>query len=238
MKNKEINNPLVVGYKGEIGSFILNGLLKVMPKALNIWCVDINENESEVIDRIQKSDVIFLCIPILKTKEWLIKYKFLLNKKVIIEQTSLKGWLNDPLLKELDIRSMHILFRPSQTLDYKDRKVALIGPGFDETTTASIMEITNSDIIWYNDINSHDEAMAIQQALVHRTLLLLGKALNQTSGSTYISKKVSELCNRIKQGDLELYKTIQDNKHLEKPLNKLIKDLQTFKIEDFLNNKG
>ncbi len=238
MKSTEINNPLVVGYKGEIGSFILNGLLKVMPKALNIWCVDINETESEVIDRIQKSDIIFLCIPILKTKDWLIKYKLLLHKKVIIEQTSLKSWLNDPILKSLDIRSMHVLFRPSQTLDFKDRKIALIGPGFDEITAASIMQITNSDIVWYDNIEAHDKAMAIQQALIHRTLLLLGKALNQTYGSTYISKKVSELCNRIKQGDLELYKTIQDNKHLDEPLKKLINDLQTFKIEDFLNNKG
>ena len=52
MKTTKMNNPLVCGYKGEIGSFILSGLLKVMPKALDIWCVDVNETESEVIDRI------------------------------------------------------------------------------------------------------------------------------------------------------------------------------------------
>jgi len=31
-----MKRPLVVGYKGEIGSFILNGLLRIMPKALDI----------------------------------------------------------------------------------------------------------------------------------------------------------------------------------------------------------
>ena len=33
-QRKPMENPLVVGYKGQIGSFILNGLLRMMPKAL------------------------------------------------------------------------------------------------------------------------------------------------------------------------------------------------------------
>ena len=38
---KIFKSPLVVGYKGEIGSFILQGLLRTMPKALDILCYDI-----------------------------------------------------------------------------------------------------------------------------------------------------------------------------------------------------
>ena len=60
-------NPLVVGYKGEIGSFILQGLLKTMPKAKDIWCFDINETEKDKIARIKKADYIFLCVPLQDT---------------------------------------------------------------------------------------------------------------------------------------------------------------------------
>ena len=35
MENFPFRAPLVVGYKGEIGSFILQGLLRHMPKALD-----------------------------------------------------------------------------------------------------------------------------------------------------------------------------------------------------------
>jgi prephenate dehydrogenase len=86
-----VNAPLVVGYKGEIGSFILNGLLKTMPKASNIWCVDINDSPDEVAERIKRSDFIFLCVPLDKTIEWVNVWKRLLKDKVIVEQCSLKA---------------------------------------------------------------------------------------------------------------------------------------------------
>ena len=233
MKPIQINKPLVVGYKGEIGSFILNGLLKVMPKALDIWCVDVNENQSEVINRIQMSDTIFLCVPILKTTEWLLNFKVLLQDKIIIEQTSLKGWTVNNKLDGLDIRSMHILFRPSQTPNTHDRKVALINSQFDSNASEKISKITCSDIVWFENIEEHDKEMAIQQALVHRTLLVLGNALKNCHGSTYISQKVIELCNRIKNGDLALYKAIQENEHLDKHLDKFINRFKEFDIEDY-----
>jgi prephenate dehydrogenase len=239
MKPIQIKNPLVVGYKGEIGSFILNGLLKVMPKALDIWCVDVNETETEVIERIQKSDTIFLCIPIKNTIEWLLHYHLLLKNRIVIEQTSLKGWLNDKKwfadkrLRELDVRSMHILFRPSQTPNICDRKVALITGQTNCINVAEIEAITQSSIVWFNSIEEHDKEMAIQQALVHRTLLVLGNALKKCHGSTYVSQKVLDLCERIKKGDLDLYKAIQDNKHLNVPLNKFLADFENFKMDDF-----
>jgi prephenate dehydrogenase len=239
MKPIKINNPLIVGYKGEIGSFILNGLLKIMPKALNIWCVDVNETEPEIIERIQKSDTIFLCVPMKNTVEWMINYHLLLKNKIIIEQTSLKGWLtdkkwlSDKRLRELDVRSMHILFRPSQTPNICDRKVALITGQTNCTNVAEIEAITQSSIVWFNSIEEHDKEMAIQQALVHRTLLVLGKALENCHSSTYVSQKVLDLCERIKKGNLDLYKVIQENKNLDAPLNKFIDDFENFKIEYF-----
>ena len=233
MKTTKMNNPLVCGYKGEIGSFILSGLLKVMPKALDIWCVDVNETESEVIDRIQKSDTIFLCVPIFKTVEWLLHFKLLLRGKTVIEQTSLKGWLNDDRLKDLDIRSMHILFRPSQTPNYCDRKVALINSQFPTNISEKILQITDSQVIWFENIDEHDREMAIQQALVHRVLLVLGDALKKCHGSTYVSQKVLELCERIKKGDLALYKAIQTNPHLNTHLGEFIYNFRDFKIEEY-----
>jgi prephenate dehydrogenase len=111
MRDRQV---LIVGYKGEIGSFILNGLLRVMPKALDIWCVDVNETEGETVERIKIADVIFLCVPIDVTLEWLVTYKMLLSKKMLLEQCSLKELVyKSKDIEDLDIRSMYILFRPS-----------------------------------------------------------------------------------------------------------------------------
>ena len=128
---------------------------------------------------------------------------------------------------------MHVLFRPSQTPDKKDRKVALFKGQFDDKMAKEIEEITGSEIVWLENAEEHDKEMAVTQALTHRTLLLLGDALKQCHGSTYISKKVVELSDRIKQGDLGLYKSIQENRHLSKHLDKMIDGLENFKIEDY-----
>jgi prephenate dehydrogenase len=85
-----MKKPLVIGHKGEIGSFLVNGLLKYMDKALDILCFDVNETQEEVEERIKKSDVIFLCVPVKQTVNWLKTYKSLLSGKIIFEQASLK----------------------------------------------------------------------------------------------------------------------------------------------------
>lgn len=229
-----MKQPLVVGYKGEIGSFILNGLLRVMPKALDIFCVDVNETEEEVKERIEKSDVIFLCMPMNITLDWLVTYKELLCNKMLLEQCSLKEWLcNDMSVKDLDIRSMHILFRPSGTPLKEDRRLALFDGQFNEEMVAKLLGITDSYLVMYKDAEEHDREMAIQQALVHRTLLLLGEALDNCKGSTYVSKKVKELSDRVKNGDVELYKTIQENKHLPDELNNFLKGFENFELEKY-----
>jgi prephenate dehydrogenase len=223
-----MKNPLVIGYKGEIGSFMLNGLLRVMPKALDIWCVDVRETEEEVKDRIGKSDVIFLCVPLNVTMNWLESHKEMLQGKVIVEQCSLKEDIG--IFEDLDIRSMHILFRPSGTPNLDDRRVGLLRKQFDGNFAKDIADITQSKIVWYDNVEEHDKDMAVSQALVHRTLLLLGKQLSICKGSTYISKKVIELTERIKKGDLELYSSIQDNKHLHGHLEDFKLELEDFDI--------
>ena len=230
-----MNNPLVVGYKGEIGSFMLNGLLRIMPKALNIWCVDVNETEEEVKERIERSDEIFLCVPIANTIDWIVEHKGLLKGKIIFEQCSLKNEIcNDNRVNGLDIRSMHILFRPSQTPNLEDRKVGLVKGQFNDSMANVMANLTQSEVVWYDNVETHDKEMAIAQALVHRTLLVLGKILDSCSGSTYVSKKVVELSNRIKKGNLDLYKAIQDNKSLPKKLDELRKGLEDFKIDKYM----
>lgn len=229
-----MKQPLVIGYKGEIGSFILNGLLRIMPKALDIWCADINETEEEVVERIRKSDVVFLCVPLEITLNWLLKYKLLLKDKIVIEQCSLKEWLFESGITDfVNVRSMHILFRPSQTPNLEDRKVGLFENEFDETLAKEIESITQSKIVWFKNAQEHDKEMAVQQALLHRTLLILGKSLKECNGSTYISKKVLELVDRIKKGNSNLYKMIQDNKYLPEKLEQIKRDFESFEIEKF-----
>jgi len=226
-----MKNPLVIGYKGEIGSFILNGLLKVIPKALNVWCVDINETEQEIVDRINRSDVIFLCVPLQQTTKWIKKYKGMLQGKIIIEQCSLKEDIfNDIDDLGLDVRSMHILFRPSSTPNLSDRRLGLFPDQFNAAMVKLLKNITQSDIVWFSDISEHDKSMAINQALVHRVLLTLGEMLKETNSNTFIGQKVVELSERIKCGDKVLYKMIQDNRHLNGKLEEFETALAKFDI--------
>jgi prephenate dehydrogenase len=229
-----MNQPLVVGYKGEIGSFILNGLLRVMPKALDIWCIDINETKEEVEHRIKMSDVIFLCVPMQMTVDWLVEHKDLLKNKMVIEQCSLKEWIyEDERLQGLDLVSMHILFRPSQTPNLEDRKVGFVKGQFDDGFAKYIADTIQSQVVWYNDLKEHDMEMAIQQALTHRVLLILGQKLKACNGSTYIGKKVIELADRIRKGDLKLYRSIQCNKYLKEHLEEMENGLVNFDLGDY-----
>jgi prephenate dehydrogenase len=228
----------ICGYKGEIGSFILNGLLRVLPKALNIFCSDINETKEEVEHRIKVSDVIFLCVPMQMTVDWIVKYKELLVGKTIIEQCSLKEWIyEDVRLRGLDIRSMHILFRPSQTPDYVDREVAVfLHPQLDNDMELMIQDITKAgSMVWYRDAKEHDMEMALQQALVHRTLLTLGDMLKGCKGSTFICKRVIQLSDRIKKGNRDLYNLIQSNKYLPEHIREINEKIDNFDINKCLD---
>lgn len=238
-------SPLVVGYKGEIGSYILNGLLKTMPKALNIWCFDINESEKEKIERIKKSDVIFLCIPMQCTIDWLLKYKKQLKNKIIIEQTSVKGWLDTKSFKKefknLNIFSMHLLFRPSATFDKKDKICFLINDNrfFKEVMSINTMcefigKITDCTFSWFRSYKEHDMLMARNQALVHKTILILHKMLGSVDiGSTYISRRIIELAKRIEQGDKTLYTLIQSNEFMKDASIAFEKEWKKFDIRDY-----
>jgi prephenate dehydrogenase len=239
--------PLVVGYKGEIGSFILQELLKCYPKATNIYCFDINENYTERIRRIKKSDIIFLCIPLEQTVDWLIKFEPYLRDKIIFEQTSLKGVLfKDKCFKKiqhLNIKSMHILFKPSMTAK-ADWSIAFIKPKdrflvndaiyWYEYTT--MFDIPEKNFVYYEGWEDHDKDMAIQQALLHKVLLLVDK-LNETCHKkrvTYLSKKVHELVLRIKCGNKNMYELIQKNPKLRKLNATFLENFKNFKIQDFI----
>lgn len=234
-----MNKPLVVGYKGEIGSFILNGLLRVMPKALNILCVDINESEEEVAERIKMSDTIFLCVPMDKTVNWLVRHRELLKGKMVIEQCSLKEWVyEDWRTVGIDIKSMHILFRPSQTPNLEDRRLGLIRGQWEKGEweggiVDELLKITQSEPCWHDNVKQHDKKMAIQQALAHRVLLVLGEILGAGDAETYISKKVLELTKRIKQGDKSLYGLIQGNRHLPEKIEEMKEAFDEFELERY-----
>lgn len=220
--------PLVIGYKGEIGSYILNRLLKVMPKALDILCYDINETEVEKIERIQKADIIFLCLPIDETINWFNTYSMYLVNKTIVEQTSLKEEFEKPenlWLKQCSFKidHVHLLFRPSSTPDKKDRRCAFVLSM--QTEIDKLIDLFDcSDHFIYHSIKEHDEDMAINQALLHRTLICLSNTMNQ-EGKTFIGGKVVELANRIKLVDKNLFNKIQNSSYVENVIENFKKEL-------------
>ena len=100
-----------------------------------------------------------------------------------------------------------------------------------------LLEITDSYLVTYKDVREHDREMAKQQALTHRVLLSLGEVLKGCNGSTYISKKVVELAERIKKGNLGLYKAIQNNKHLQEHLERFEGQLEGFDIGNYMGDE-
>jgi prephenate dehydrogenase len=128
---------------------------------------------------------------------------------------------------------MHILSRPSNTPDKKDRSVALID--YDQWIGSlrlvnAVKEITDSQIVWFSNRKVHDMTMAYQQALVHRILLIMGDMLRGLPGETYISKRVKELEQRIRLRDPILYKLIQKNQYLPEVRKDFNKRLRSFNI--------
>ena len=236
-----MKNPLVVGYKGEIGSFILNGLLRITPKANDIMCVDINNSVQEIIDRIDMSDVIFLCVPIEKTVEWLEQYYHVIHDKMIFEQTSIKGTIFDSyIVKKLNIIPMHIMFRPSGTPDTIHRKVALFNTPehrLNLDMMEIIKEITESQIVFFNSIETHDKKMAIQQALTHRVLLVLDYMIKSNGHATYVGDRVAELADRINGGDEVLYETIQNNQYTMDGVQEMVDKLLGFELNNYWRGK-
>lgn len=228
-------NPLVVGYKGEIGSFILQGLLRTMPKASNIWCFDINETEDERIDRIKKADFIFLCVPLQNTMAWLAKYKKYLTGKIIVEQCSLKSFLNHAP-DNLTFVSMHILFRPSSTPDRDDRNCLLFSTYIDGFALAlfanDVKNIIQSEVTVVDcNRDNHDKIMAENQAVFHRVLMVLSQMIRNKNTRTFVNKKVINLVDRIRSGDKNLYELIQKNPHTESAIKEFKKKLDDFDFE-------
>ena len=122
---------MVVGYKGEIGRFILAGFLEHLPKANDILCTDINNSDEDVIERLEKADFVFLCVPLQATEAWLSRFLPHLAKKTVVEQSSVKSFLyENPAFVQLRFLSMHLLFRPSAT-PIQDRSGLLFADGME-----------------------------------------------------------------------------------------------------------
>lgn len=229
-----MKNPCVVGYRGQIGRFVLDGLLQYMPKANQILCFDVNETEEECIDRIEKSDFIFLCIPFLETAEWLKKYEVHLLDKIIVEQCSLKNEIYKKF-KHLKFIGMHFLFRPEGTPP-DDRRCVLIKETMAPGVSEHWVHFYNLlDKIWKCRIillskDDHDSFMAFEQALVHRVVLNLARMIEFTDATTYIGGEIIKLANRIKSGDKELYKAMQKNPLTNIVLKDFKDQLREFKI--------
>jgi len=116
----------VAGYRGKVGSYILNGLIKYLPTAVNIYCFDTGDTAEDIYKRIKDSDIIFNCISFEETLNFLEFHKEDLKNKIVIDQSSWKTDVFNWNMKNKDIRIeyMHILFDPSRT-PKEDRHILL-----------------------------------------------------------------------------------------------------------------
>jgi len=231
---------MVVGYKGQIGRFILAGLLEHLPKANDIHCTDVSNSKQDVVERLEKADYVFLCVPLQHTVQWLKEFAPYLSGKTIVEQCSIKSFLyEDHSFDGLRFVSMHLLFRPSAT-PVQDRH----GLAFSDRVSKEELEkfcqeselalTTPMTLLESKDEPAHvlhDKLMARQQSLVHRVLLTLAESLPEENSRTYVGKRVAELAERIKAGDAVLYRMIQENPHLGDELGAFEKRMREFRIE-------
>ena len=142
------------------------------------------------------------------------------------------------MIRGLDIRSMHILFRPSQTPNFADRSIGFLEGQFPPSQIEELMSMTQSTkVVMYANAEEHDKEMAIQQALTHRVILSLAKMLKTCHGSTYISQKVIELSDRIASGNKELYGLIQSNEHIHGNLAQFKFEMDEFDVKDYFGDK-
>lgn len=233
--------PLVVGYKGEIGRFILASLLEDMPKANDILCVDVNNSEEDVVERIEKADGIFLCVPLQTTSEWLERYGSRLGEKLVIEQSSVKTFLyENPKFAAVRFLSMHLLFRPSAT-PIEDRRALFFSDRVDGSeverfaaaaerafrTRVQVLHAEGDRPAYVR----HDQLMARHQALVHRVILSLADSLEDKGARTFVGQRVVELAERIRKGDPTLYQMIQDNPWLESEIAELDARMHALRID-------
>lgn len=230
-------NYLVVGYKGEIGSHILNGLIKFLPTATKIWCYDTVESDEEQIYRINKSDVIFLCVPFEDTISWLDKHLHLLGGKKVIEQCSWKTDVfkyaekNKAKLKEskVEILYMHVLYKPSITPP-QDREVLILshcsfidwigvfnfsGMKIDDFVRVGL-EAKCSKMLDDKSvlIANHDRMMAYQQNKLYKMIEEYIEKYEAHFGNDFTTrnfKKVRELYDRIQTMNPGLRKAIEEN---------------------------
>jgi len=84
----------------------------------------------------------------------------------------------------------------------------------------------------------HDRDMAAQQALVHRVLLTLDTILDNYGARTYIGDRVGDLADRIRSGNLEMYKAIQDNVYINGRVESFKAGLDSFSIEEAMKKRG
>ena len=231
--------PMVVGYKGEIGRFILAGLLEHLPKANDIHCTDVSNSKQDVVERLEKADYVFLCVPLQFTSDWLAEFHPHLKGKTVVEQCSVKSFLyEDHSFDGLNLLSMHLLFRPSAT-PLQDRH----GLAFSDRVSKSELEsfcreaerafATPMTLIESRDDPAHilhDKLMARQQSLVHRVLLTLAESLPEENMRTYVGKRVAELADRIRAGDPVLYRMIQENPYLGRESSQFEERLRSFKV--------
>lgn len=232
--------PMVVGYKGEIGRFILSGLLEHLPKANDIHCTDVSNSDEDVIERLDKAHFVFLCVPIQETAAWLRRFGPHLQGKTVVEQCSVKGFLyEDSAFDDLNLLSMHLLFRPSGTpvaerkglvfsMRHSAEEIEKFRAEIQETLQTPISLLTPTDEPAYV---VHDRIMARQQALIHRVLLVLSESLGDESMRTFVGSRVCELADRVRAGDPSLYRIIQQSRYLPDEIAEFESRLRAFTVD-------
>jgi prephenate dehydrogenase len=95
-----------------------------------------------------------------------------------------------------------------------------------------------TQLVYFKTWKAHDEEMALQQAVVHRVILTLGKMVDASPCTTYVGKQICNLRLRIQQGDYGLYKIIQENPYLSEKLCDFGGNLSHFHLEKHMKKCG
>ena len=232
MKGEIMKKYCVAGYRGIIGSYILRGLLKHLPVAVDIQCFDIYDTEEDKLKRIKESDVIFNCVSFNHTMPFLEKYKEQLKGKIVVDQTSWKSEVYAWSKKNYDVKVyfMHILYNP-ETTPREDRQVVFFGNHmyhnwndiFDTNIVSFISKGLEAFSIEIDEaldisISDHDKLMAHQQPEFYD---MINNFIEQSwkIGADYETRNFKELIkirNRIKKMKPDLKEGLYRNPYYKK----------------------
>ena len=225
----------VAGYKGIIGSYILNGLIKYLPTASDILCFDVYDKPEVALAKIDEADVVFNCVSFNNTIDFLNLYNINLRGKILIDQTSWKTDVYEwsKMNPEVMVYFMHILYNPDNTV-MEDRQILTFEHPMGESwnnifdhcdfsrpferfiTHGLLAERVVIDDHYDKAIADHDKMMAIQQPEFYDYLDELVKKCGTSAYGTQNYRELLKMRDRVRSMNPDLMEGLRSNPYYKK----------------------